>query len=84
MEKLDDAFERIKHETQVIYKSKLIIASSENIIRESIVEWRKDRLMTQKAFAEQLGISKMYLSDIENGKRKLSSRVLKKLYEVVV
>lgn len=41
--------------------------------------WRKHRSLTQQALAEQAGISKAYLSQLEAGKRQGAAEVLARL-----
>ena len=40
-----------------------------NTIGQEIYEYRKKHELSQKAFAEQIGIDRSYLVQIENGKR---------------
>jgi transcriptional regulator with XRE-family HTH domain len=39
-------------------------------------EWRKHRQLTQDQLAERIGISKPYLSQLENGKRQYTQELL--------
>jgi DNA-binding XRE family transcriptional regulator len=50
---------------------------------EELVEWRKEKSMTQTALAEKFGITKAYLSDIERGRRGLSQNILEKILEII-
>lgn len=45
--------------------------------------WRKYRGLTQQVLADQVGISKSYLSQIESGNRNGSKNVLKKIAEAL-
>lgn len=45
--------------------------------------WRQERGLTQQALARAAGISKPYLSQIENGKRRASLVVMKALSEAL-
>lgn len=47
-----------------------------------IKELRKEKLYSQKKLAKLTSISESYLSDIENGKRKVSLKIIDKLAEV--
>ena len=40
-----------------------------NTIGQQIYEYRKKHELSQKAFAEQIGLDRAYLCEIENGKR---------------
>ena len=45
--------------------------------------WRKYRGLTMSALAEAAGISQSYLSDIENGKKDGSVKVLKRIAQAL-
>lgn len=46
---------------------------------QNIKQIRKQRNLTQKQLADQIEISRSYLSDIENGRKNLSIKTVKKL-----
>lgn len=46
---------------------------------QNIKQIRKQRNLTQKQLADQIKISRSYLSDIENGRKNLSIKTVKKL-----
>jgi DNA-binding XRE family transcriptional regulator len=73
-----EAFHRNRVETFPISVADALVAG-ENPVRI----FRKHRGMTLAAVAERCGIAVPYLSQIETGKRKASSDVLKKLAEAL-
>lgn len=46
---------------------------------QNIKQFRKQRNLTQKQLADQIEISRSYLSDIENGNKNPSIKTVKKL-----
>lgn len=46
---------------------------------KAIVQLRKERNMSQEAFAFDAGIDRRYMSDIENGKRNISLDILERI-----
>lgn len=53
----------------------------ESIRGEEIKQFRQKLGVKQKIFAERLGISKSFLSQIENGKKKMSDALIQKIRE---
>lgn len=51
----------------------------EKVIGQAIVKHRKMRHLSQERFAQKVKISRHYMSDIENGKRKISVTILLKI-----
>lgn len=50
----------------------------ENLGR-TIVRLRREKGFSQKAFANEAGIDRRYMSDIENGKRNISIDILERI-----
>ncbi|MGL5592351.1 MAG: helix-turn-helix domain-containing protein [Cetobacterium sp.] len=50
---------------------------------EIIKEFRKERHLSAAALAEQIGISQVFLTKIENEKKKVSEKVLEALKEIM-
>ncbi len=48
-------------------------------IGQSILRLRKEKGLSQAQFADKAGISRRYLSDIENGKRQMSLAILERI-----
>jgi DNA-binding XRE family transcriptional regulator len=62
------------------FRIPLAIVQRELIGSEHPVKlWREQRALTVEALAEQAGISKAFLSQIENGKRQGTAKTLKAL-----
>lgn len=55
---------------------------SEKVLVDELVEWRKERKITQTALAQKFNITKAYLSDIEHGRRGVSWYILTKIQEL--
>jgi DNA-binding XRE family transcriptional regulator len=73
-----EAFRRDKEETFPIAVADALIAGE-----NPVLVYRKHRGMTQVDLAGQCDIAVPYLSQIENGKRKASAAVLRKLAEAL-
>ena len=72
----------IKAIEKYIEEGQLIAARSKEVQIEIAADLRRERErngVTLRAMAKQLGISAAYLSDIELGRRNLSSTMLEKL-----
>lgn len=52
-------------------------------IGQEIYEYRKRHEMSQQAFAELIGVSRSYLTEIENGKRIPGRAATHKIVEVL-
>ncbi len=52
-------------------------------IGQNILRLRKEKGLTQEQLANKAGISRRYLSDIENGKRKISLAILERIARVL-
>mgnify|MGYP002713868581 FL=1 len=50
-------------------------------IGENIKKVRKEQNATQEEFAKKLGISRSYLSDIENNRKNISTNTLRNISE---
>ncbi len=50
-------------------------------IGEKLKEIRLDNVLTQKEFSKELGVKQSYYSDLENGKREISTNVIRLLSE---
>lgn len=48
-------------------------------IGQAIVRLRKEKRWSQEVFANEAGIDRRYMSDIENGKRKISIDILERI-----
>lgn len=46
---------------------------------KAIVQLRKEKGLSQEAFAFDVGIDRRYMSDIENGKRNISLDILERI-----
>ncbi|HET8729231.1 MAG TPA: helix-turn-helix transcriptional regulator [Alphaproteobacteria bacterium] len=83
LEDLEDirAYDRHKAEPQEFIPAEMAyrMLDGENPIKV----WREHRGLTQQALADQVGISKPYLSQIETGKRNPTAKVLRPLAEVL-
>ncbi|MCX6050814.1 MAG: helix-turn-helix domain-containing protein [Chloroflexi bacterium] len=86
MEMLEDirAYDEAKANIQAgeeLIPSKVVYAllDGENPIRV----WREYRALTQQQLAEQAGISKPYLSQLESGKRHGTTNVLNRIAQVL-
>ena len=57
---------------------KHIMSLQENLGR-TIVRLRREKGFSQEAFANEAGIDRRYMSDIENGKRNISIDILERI-----
>ena len=48
-------------------------------IGKTIIQLRKQKSLSQEAFANEAGIERRYMSDIENGKRNISIEMLERI-----
>lgn len=46
---------------------------------KAIIQLRKDKKLSQEAFAYDAGIDRRYMSDIENGKRNISLDIIERI-----
>lgn len=46
---------------------------------KAIIQLRKDKKLSQEAFAYDAGINRRYMSDIENGKRNISLDIIERI-----
>lgn len=58
----------------MIYKN--LTKKEENGIKNLVSQVRKEQGITQRELAEKVGISRPYLSDVENCKRQVSGEVM--------
>ena len=78
---IDEFYERLGRGEEELIPADVVhrILDGENPVRV----WREHRKLTQQALADQAGISKNYLSQIESGKRDGRVRVLQALAQVL-
>lgn len=56
-----------------------MMTTLQETLGKAIVQLRKERNMSQEAFAFDAGIDRRYMSDIENGKRNISLDILERV-----
>lgn len=53
--------------------------NTEQKLGQNILRLRKEKGLTQEQLANKAGISRCYLSDIENGKRQISLAIIERI-----
>jgi predicted transcriptional regulator len=75
LEKISDLEETIEIHTEGLKET-------EKELIKALREYREQEEISLTDLAEKWGITKAYLSDIELGRRKISDRIYKKLWEI--
>lgn len=66
------------HICSIFLLRKHIMSLQENL-GKAIVRLRREKGFSQEAFANEAGIDRRYMSDIENGKRNISIDILERI-----